>query len=300
MRTYLLLYAARLLFSIVGLLFSVSSAAAITPALWQVELAQGRTAYLFGTLHVGRSDFYPLPQPLSQALASHDCLVMELALNDAAELQATAKLTRELGFLPRDQRLQQLLPAPLYQQALASGKRLGLLPVVSERMQPWMLAVSLQVAELMRMGYQPALGLDSHLSQQAAQLQQRIVALETGEAQLRLFATRPEYGVELLRQSLMAEQQQAAERMLNAWQSGDLPTLAALSQDACTTPVGKQLMAELLDGRNRQWAGQLQQLWAQQPCNVAVGALHLVGENNLLQLLQQAGYSIQRVTYHQP
>ncbi len=282
------------------LLLASSLVQAITPALWRVELANGRSAYLFGTLHVGRSDFYPLPLPLSQALASSDCLVMELALNDVANLQATQQSTRELGYLPTGQSLKQLLEPPLYQQALASGKALGLLPAVSERMQPWLLAVSLQLAELMQLGYQPALGLDSHLSQQAVQRQQRIVALETGSAQIKMLAAHPEYGIELLRQSLSAQQRQDAQRMLNAWQQGDTLALAALGQEASVTPLGKQLMTELLDKRNRQWQQQLQQLWQQQSCNVAVGALHLVGDNSLLQLLQQAGYRVSRVNYHQP
>lgn len=289
-----------LLLGAIWLLASFASVAAITPALWQVELTKGRSVYLFGTLHVGRSDFYPLPAPLSQALASSDCLVMELALNDHANLQATQQSMRELGYLPTGQSLQQLLEPQLYQQALASGKALGLLPAVSERMQPWLLAVSLQLAELMQLGYQPTLGLDSHLSQQAVNRQQRIVALETGSAQIKMLASRPEYGIELLRQSLAAQQRQDSQRLLKAWQQGDTQALTALGQEASATPLGKQLMTELLDKRNRQWQQQLQQLWQQQSCNVAVGALHLLGENSLIQLLQQAGYRITRVNYHQP
>lgn len=282
------------------LLLTSGGALAITPALWQIELANGRSAYLFGTLHVGRSDFYPLPQPLSQALASSDCLVMELALNDAANLRATQQATRELGYLPVGQSLKQLLEPAIYQQALTSGKALGLLPAVSERMQPWLFAVSLQLAELMQLGYQPALGLDSQLSQQAVQRQQRIVALENGSEQIKMLAARPEFGIELLRQSLIAQQRQDAQRMLSAWQQGDIQALAALGKEASASPSGKQLMATLLVGRNRQWSQQLQQLWQQHSCNVAVGALHLVGDNSLIQLLQQAGYRVNRVNYHQP
>ncbi len=44
------------LLSSLALLFVSLSGLAITPALWQVELAKGRSAYLFCTLHVGRKD----------------------------------------------------------------------------------------------------------------------------------------------------------------------------------------------------------------------------------------------------
>jgi len=48
----------------------------------------------------------------------------------------------------------------------------------------------------------------------------------------------------------------------------------------------------LLDDRNKNWLAQLPSLMKEQQTFIAVGALHLSGENGLIHLLRDAGYTL--------
>jgi uncharacterized protein YbaP (TraB family) len=48
----------------------------------------------------------------------------------------------------------------------------------------------------------------------------------------------------------------------------------------------------LLDDRNKNWIMQLPGIMKEQPAFIAVGALHLAGENGLVALLRKQGYIV--------
>ena len=54
-------------------------------------------------------------------------------------------------------------------------------------------------------------------------------------------------------------------------------------------------MRLLVDNRNISWVRQLKEIFATTPAFVAVGALHLPGENGLLNLLRREGYIVTAV-----
>ena len=49
----------------------------------------------------------------------------------------------------------------------------------------------------------------------------------------------------------------------------------------------------LLEDRNARWIGQLETLFQDGPCLVAVGAVHLVGPEGLLAALRRDGYKVE-------
>ena len=54
-------------------------------------------------------------------------------------------------------------------------------------------------------------------------------------------------------------------------------------------------MAALLDNRNQKWAEMLPAQMQEKPLFIAVGALHLPGENGMINLLRQKGYQVDPV-----
>lgn len=279
-------------------LTSAQASASYQPAAWRVELDDGESALLVGTIHVGKPDFYPLPAAIAQPLTITPCLVMELDLSDPQYEQATASAAQRFGYLPADLKLSTLLPAELWPQVDAAARRIGLVPAVSERMEPWLLATTVQVLALASLGYQPALGVDQHLAASASRNpEQTIIALESVEQQLAIIASDRAGGIEMLRQLVVTDAAREGERLVNAWRQGDVAEFEALLDEAMATGPGQQLMTDLLVNRNRNWAEQIQQIWADAPCSVAVGALHLVGDNSLITLLRERGYRIEPLDY---
>ena len=51
----------------------------------------------------------------------------------------------------------------------------------------------------------------------------------------------------------------------------------------------------LLEDRNARWIGQLETLFQDGPCLVAVGAVHLVGVDGLIAALRRDGYTVEAV-----
>ena len=79
--------------------------------------------------------------------------------------------------------------------------------------------------------------------------------------------------------------------VLSAWRQGDAPRLAALlSSEYRAFP---SLYRPLVSDRNQHWLPQVEQLLKGDGNSlVVVGALHLVGDGGLLELLRKKGYKL--------
>ena len=90
-----------------------------------------------------------------------------------------------------------------------------------------------------------------------------------------------EKGVELLK------------KMNEAYLAGDLQKLEALNnEDDDMTADEKKIM---IDNRNANWMNQLTAILPTKSCFVAVGCMHLVGENGLISQLKKSGYTVEAV-----
>jgi len=49
---------------------------------------------------------------------------------------------------------------------------------------------------------------------------------------------------------------------------------------------------EILDDRNRAWIPKIEEMMGYEPIFVAAGAMHLAGENGVIELLRKQGYSL--------
>lgn len=70
-----------------------------------------------------------------------------------------------------------------------------------------------------------------------------------------------------------------------------LQLLAERHGDACDPLPGE--MEALIDNRNKAWAEKMPAIMSEAPTLFVVGAGHLPGDNGLLNLLQQQGYTLE-------
>ena len=80
-----------------------------------------------------------------------------------------------------------------------------------------------------------------------------------------------------------------AKRLNDAYIAQDLDAMMELSRQEESDPA---FMNALLDIRNHDWMTRLPGIMAQQPSLVVVGALHLAGEQGLVQLLRNEGFTV--------
>lgn len=265
--------------------------------LWEVR-SSANTVYLFGTIHVGKRSFYPLPQVVEDALARSEMLVVEA---DPGKPASAAEVDRMIFFAPSDGLNQHISPA-LYQRVLRHLTRLKLDEARAQRLRPFLLATLLSVEELKRLGYDPAQGVERYLMAAARRQEKGLAELESEAMQIKLFADMSDkLQAAFLENALdVIERERTADQvtgMVNAWQTGDV---ALMQEVAETTAKDKFLRAELdrvlLSGRHPAMLTKIESyLFAERPVFVAVGALHLVGKDGLLAALRAKGYRLRQL-----
>jgi uncharacterized protein YbaP (TraB family) len=161
-------------------------------------------------------------------------------------------------------------------------------------MKPWMVALSLTSLELMRAGYLGEQGIDSNLNARAKADGKHRRSLESIEFQVSLFADLSvEESVDFLRYSLdeLDTVIPLVDELVAAWESGDAARLEELLVGGFEEHP--ELFLRLVTDRNRRWLPQVEALLdGDTDALVVVGALHLVGENGLVEMLREAGYEL--------
>ncbi|MGK5077460.1 TraB/GumN family protein [Janthinobacterium sp. HLX7-2] len=269
-------------------------------ALFKVHDAS-HTLYLFGTIHVGAPDFYPLEPTVTQALEGAGALALEIdpGVDPRAAVSAVLKYGMEApgSEVPSDCR-QTLAPrlAPLLQ-------KYGIPLEAMAPMKPWMLASMLAIGEFATLGYRSELAVDNYLSQQAKARKIPVVELESMESQMALFgAMTPADECRFLEDGVASiedqEQGQEAREIAQAWRTADAQAFDRLAAKAAQDPsfAAQFVQKVLLDGRNPALADGIAKLLAREKNSLAaIGVLHLVGEKSVPDLLRKRGLTVERV-----
>lgn len=259
------------------------------PALWVVRQSDS-TIYLFGTVHLLPNDtawHYPA---LDRALAQSGSLTIELTDDDAANMQALVlRYGPDLGH-PLADKLSAAENLTLARAATTAGVPGGVRTL--QIMRPWLAALTLAVAPLMKAGLDPAHGVDKLLQAQMLNAGKPVHALETAEQQIRFLADLPP-AVELgfLRATLHDVDQGNNElsALIDAWKAGDTTVIARL-EDEDLRQREPLLYQRLLVGRNRAWAAKIADMLHQPGTTfIAVGAAHLAGPDSVQAQLRKLG-----------
>ncbi|HEX8701371.1 MAG TPA: TraB/GumN family protein [Myxococcaceae bacterium] len=267
--------------------------------LWEVTSAhaQGGTAYVVGSIHLGRPGELSFPASMEAAFTRSDALVVEVDVG-AVDAVALQRFILEQGVLPPGERLSERLDPETAKLLGPAAERVGLPLAGLERMRPWVVSVTLSVMELQRAGYQSGLGVDRVFLDRARGVMD-IVELESAEGQLRMLASLPEPLQDaMLRDQLSRSEQltQGLERITQAWKAGDAEGMEALVFRDQTDPALGLVYEKLFDERNARMAEALGKMLAQRRTwFVVVGAGHVVGPRGLLALLEQQGHQVRQL-----
>jgi hypothetical protein len=264
--------------------------------LWRVR-RDGRTSYLYGTIHVARPEWmFPGPRTTA-ALAASDTLALEIDVLDADMQARLAAALRGRGAT--------VLPAPL---AARVERRFVAECVDATAMRT--LAPEFQVATLMvlaarRDGLDPSYGIDLMLGVVARSLAKSTVSLETPEAQFAALAMpTPAATIEFVTAGLDELESGRARpllaRLAKAWSTGDLDELGDYERwcDCLGTTAERDAMKRMLDDRNPALADAIAKLHdGGETVFAAVGSLHMIGSNGLPALLARRGFIVEAVRF---
>jgi uncharacterized protein YbaP (TraB family) len=267
-------------------------------ALFKVG-GHGHTMYLFGTIHMGLPEFFPLDDSVTGALAASTTLALEIdptlqtAAVDAA-VQRAAQATPAIAAT---------MPPALAPRLARRLEALGASPALATQFKPWMLILTLTTVEYARLGYRPDLGVDAHLARLAHGRHIKVVGLETLEGQLDLFDRLPLVDQWALLDETLAslesgEAAQDVRSVTDGWAKADRATLDALAtkmeQDERLS--SQILQRRFLTERNGPMADKLDALLARESRTMAaVGLMHLIGKDSLPALLRAKGLQVEQL-----
>ena len=261
-------------------------------SMWQIDGQQNRI-FLLGSIHLLREKDYPIPSAIIDAYKEAETLIMELDMDDMDPVESQM-LATELGLIPDGRTLADVLGPETYAEAeklaLAATIPLNLLSGA----EPWYAAMNVELMLLMRIGFNPALGIETHLMKMAAVDQKEILGFETIRQQLELLdglsadAQREMFMQALSEGDAMLEMM---DGMIDAWRHGNTAFMEEnLLSDMQDYP---ELNQTIVVDRNIDWTAQIEALMDDDDDYlIIVGTLHLVGDEGVPELLSGRGHTV--------
>lgn len=272
--------------------------------LWRVETPGVAASHLFGTMHLTDARAAELPPPVRDVLAGARSVAVELteAMDPQGAAQLGQKLVQAAVDLSRDT-LAFLADPPARREVEAILGEYGVAAEMAQRLRPWFLAlmVAMPTCELARQGA----GLPSVDKQVASGRPPgaALVGLETPDEQVALLASMDE-AIALLSLSTAPRYKDQRENIVATLvdlylqrRMGALREVFVESDVLEPKDVDAYTAMEtwLRIERDPRMAERSLPLLRQGGAFIAVGALHLPGEDGLVERFRRAGYTVTRV-----
>lgn len=260
------------------------------PDLWKVE-KNGNISYLFGSIHLGSPDMYPLSDAVSNAYASSDNLVVEIDLKPADQMKLVP-LIQKHGLnpaVPIENRLSAKTLA-IYKETCSKDS----LPC--EQFAPlkaWLLSLQLSVMKMQQLGYKEDLGIDKYFIDKAHKENKKVINLETADFQIKMLSSFSQVQQELmLIQSLQATKKDFIG-LFDAWKSGNDDDMMKMFRKDFDQVGAKEMYQVILDDRNIGMVEKIaKNIDQKKSLFVVVGAGHIVGEKGIVNLLKKQGFKL--------
>jgi hypothetical protein len=260
--------------------------------LWSIETANN-TIFLLGSLHISPADIYPLPEVIERAYEKCSKIIFEADIEAVNDPSFQTKVMT-LAVYPQGDNLENNISAQTFNLLKKRADAAGIPIQQLSRLKPFFCGLSLASIEFLKLGFDPAYGIDMYFFNKAKKDGKEIQAFETVEFQLSLMTQMTRRQEErMLRQTLKDLEviEKDAASLVKYWKNGDTKGLDSL--------ISKSFkgLPELYDrwflSRNKHWLAEIKKLMGKsENIFIVVGAGHLVGRNGLVELLREENYKI--------
>jgi uncharacterized protein YbaP (TraB family) len=294
-----------------GLYQQVAEEAAKTPngeaMLWKIEgNGAPEPSYLLGTIHMTDERVATLSGPVRQVLSTVKTVALEIAnVGDKQAMQAELGKRPDLMVLKGGSLWDYM--SPEMQEIISRQlEQVGIPQAVAGRLQPWLpamtLAVSLCETQRNQAGH---LVLDQAVEAYAKAQGAQIVGLESAIEQFAIMSGMPleSQAMFLIDAAKMRDQvNDLNETMIQAYLDRKVTWFIPLSkaiakeeQTAAQKAAEADFMGALIDKRNATMAERAEAMLRNGNALIAVGALHLPGEQGLVALFRKQGFTVTAV-----
>ena len=273
------------------------------PLLWKVS-DEDNAVYLLGSFHLLKPGDYPLSRDANDAFADAEVVVFELPPEEMDSPQLGLQMMQAAVRTDGTTLDSELPPATAARLQGWLGANAGMLQasgLTAERLQmfePWFVGLMISMTEMTRQGLDPKLGLDQHFIDAAGFAGKRTGGFETGAQQIAFLDGMDKVEqVQFLDEALAQAEGDDLQKLHAYWRAGD--------GDAIWNEMGAdmrdhypKLYRHINVERNDTWLPKIERMLSAPGTDdtlVVVGALHLLGEDGVVEKLRAKGHAVERV-----
>lgn len=272
-----------------------------TPAMWKVTKGD-KEMYLFGSIHATQDGAENLPDYVQKAFDECDYLAMELdtdsMMNDLGQaLQLTQKLMYTDGTTIKDH-----ISEETYNAAVKYLTEKGLYVSYYDNFKPMMWISLLENAMYNDAGIDITKSMESIMTSKAKKANKKILEVENIDIQLGVFDNISDELADVMilsyTQADPSKQAKANNKLYEQWKHGEAieDTDEDEIPDECKEDYEKYSKAMLTD-RNKGMADKAEEYMNDgKKVFFMVGAAHMYGDDGIVQLLTDRGYTVERVS----
>ncbi len=258
--------------------------------------------HILGTMHVNDRRMQGPAKRIEPIVAAADIILLEMDKAEQEKLQSAVQTRPEMLLLTQTS-LPELMPEEEWQKLAQAARDRGIPAVMAAKFQPWYLSMMLAIPPCMMSELTEQQGLDHQIMAMAQRSDTPTAALEPFDTIFNTFNSEDlETQIEFLSLNLpdakQSEDMMATmravyfdEQSAQAWQ---LSRLFADIPPADRDAVFAEMEQGVLIDRNVAWIDVIATHKDKGTILIAVGAAHLPGDQGVLNLLAQQGYSLTR------
>ena len=260
--------------------------------LWEIS-GNGlkRPSYLFGTMHILCAEDAQLSENLKDIIKNSDQIYFELDMDDMQEMMGALSYLR----MTDGQKISELLTPEEYKKVETYFKenKFPMPMSMMNRFKPYF--ISSLIGENMLTCEQKN-GMEMQIMQESKKYKKDIKGLESTKFQASIFDSIPyaKQAKDLVNYiDSIDTYKKVMLEMVDVYRQQDLVRMDSLMHKS--DPGMEEYMDILLFDRNRRWAQDMPKLMTGQTILFAVGAGHLPGDQGVINLLREKGYSVKPI-----
>lgn len=263
--------------------------------LWEISGNKlEKPSYLFGTLHLACEGDVEMRPEIQNAFDASENLILEIAMDDPALMTKMMQASISTDGKTISEKLGKDLAVKvdsLLQEKMGTGlnsfDQLNL-PTLSAQMS------------LLSLDCPMALGYDMVLTLEAEQIKKEITGLESIEKQIEvLFSQSDEEAIQTIQYIVdnLDEFILETQQLMELYKQQNIQEMYNFTKRAFEDPkYPSGNIEEFLDKRNQNWIPIIEKHIQSKPSFIAVGAAHLAGEQGVIQLLRNQGFTVKAIT----
>lgn len=271
--------------------------------LWKVSGKDcHKPSYLFGTIHLETGNYIDSVPGLNEAIESVDAIYGEIFCETMLSDNTMSQIIKDAA-APQDSTIDKLLTKEEYQlvDSVVRVYMMGLIGLDNlAKLKPVIVSTQLNVLQMKKyfpQNMDQSNMLDMAIQKRGIALGKHVDGLETVEAQ-----TKALFGASLTKQAqdlvdFCRKDKTFAERGKQLCDAYHAQDIAAIEKVVFDPEFGTddEEIETLGYERNRNWMPKIEATLPVQSVLIAVGAAHLLGEQGLIKLLRDKGYTVEPV-----